>query len=115
MHTKGIWTASQQFAGHGASWIEDSDGCEIAQIVGESMGDPECKANLSLLALAPTAPHDCEDKTCPGAVNKRRLEAFDGLLDALKELALTPDNKRPSYVWNQVKTAIAKAERRDGK
>lgn len=24
-------------------------------------------------------PHDCTDPTCPGAVNKRKLEAFEGL------------------------------------
>lgn len=37
-------------------------------------------ADYELLALAPTAPHDCDDPQCPGAINKRKLEAFDALL-----------------------------------
>ena len=31
-----------------------------------------------------TAPHDCMMPNCPGPVNKRKLEAFDDLLAALK-------------------------------
>ena len=30
-----------------------------------------------------TAPHDCMMPGCPGPVNKRKLEAFEELLDAL--------------------------------
>jgi len=35
--------------------------------------------NASLLARFDEVPHDCADATCPGAVNKRKLEAFEGL------------------------------------
>ena len=40
--------------------------------------------NAELIALAPTAPHDCADPDCPGAVNKRKLEAFPEMLEALE-------------------------------
>lgn len=42
----------------------------------------DVEANACLLAAAPTAPHDCDDPQCPGAINKRKLDAFDGLLEA---------------------------------
>jgi len=41
------------------------------------------KGNAELIALAPTAPHDC-DLDCPGAVNKRKLEALPEMLEALE-------------------------------
>ena len=40
-----------------------------------------------LVALACTAPHDCDVPDCPGPANKRKLEAFDDLLAAC--LAMT--------------------------
>ena len=39
-----------------------------------------------LVALACMSPHSCEVLDCPGPVNKRKLEAFEGLLEALKDL-----------------------------
>ena len=40
----------------------------------------------SLEELARTAPHDCDVPGCPGPLNQRKLEAFEGLLEALKDL-----------------------------
>ena len=37
-----------------------------------------------LYAIAAYAPHSCGDPLCPGEVNRRKLEAFDGLLEAAK-------------------------------
>ena len=34
--------------------------------------------------VAPTAPHFCDIPDCPGPVTKRKLEAFDDLLAALR-------------------------------
>ena len=31
-------------------------------------------------------PHECSDPDCPGHVNRRKLAAFDGLLEALTDL-----------------------------
>jgi hypothetical protein len=47
--------------------------------------------NANLLALAPTAPHDCEIPDCPGMANKRLLEAAEGLLDIIKRAEYTID------------------------
>ena len=54
---------------------------------GSTSASPE---DAALLALAPTAPHECDIPDCPGSVNKRRLEAFDNLLLRLAD-AETPD------------------------
>ena len=40
--------------------------------------------NAELIALAPTAPHDC-DPDCPGAVNKKRLEMFEEMVAAITD------------------------------
>lgn len=37
------------------------------------------------LALAVTAPHHCADPACPGDVNRRKLEAFDQMREALHD------------------------------
>jgi len=47
--------------------------------------DDEQRANAELLALAPTAPHDC-DLDCPGAGNKKRLEIFGEMVEVLREI-----------------------------
>ena len=39
--------------------------------------------NARLIAAAPIAPHECDDPKCPGNVNRRKLEAFDEMLEAL--------------------------------
>ena len=38
-----------------------------------------------LVALACMSPHSCDARGCPGPENKRKLEAFHGLLAALVE------------------------------
>ena len=40
----------------------------------------------SLEELARTAPHDCDVPGCPGPLNQRKLEVFEGLLDSLERL-----------------------------
>src|SRR3990167_2574137 len=41
-------------------------------------------ANAKLFLLAPTAPHTCEDLTCPGDINRRKLEAAEKMAEACK-------------------------------
>lgn len=74
-------------------------------------------ANGALLTLAPTAPHTCTDEACPGAVNKRKLEAFDGLLEALRALANLDDDyeictEKFHGQFDAARRAILKAEGR---
>lgn len=44
------------------------------------------QANGFLIALAPTAPHDCDLPSCPGAANKRKLEAAEKLYAVAKSV-----------------------------
>ena len=79
------------------------------------------RENASLIALAPTAPHDCDILGCPGAENKRKLETFGELLKVAKallghaDLAHNGCQRRGdcSYLATfrpEVMAAIAKAE-----
>ena len=43
--------------------------------------------NADLLRVAHTAPHECSDPQCPGNLNRRKLEAFDGLLAFIEMIA----------------------------
>lgn len=47
----------------------------------------EVVGNVAILTLAQTAPHECDNPECPGDVNRRRLEAFEGLLAACTDVA----------------------------
>ena len=65
--------------------------------------------------VAPTAPHVCEVLGCPGPVNKRKLEAVDEMLAALKVLVLTPHIRYcleaiDPMALKQARAAIAKAQ-----
>ena len=39
--------------------------------------------NAELLALAPTAPHQCNNPKCPGNINRQKLELFDDMVKLL--------------------------------
>ena len=76
---------------------------------------------VELVALACTAPHDCNARGCPGPVNKRKLEAFDELLAALTKIATAPEGAysrdKEQYLKNVIEwcqetaqAAIAKAQ-----
>ena len=45
-----------------------------------------------LVALASASPHDCNERGCPGPVNKRRIEAFEELLAALEAILTDQDD-----------------------
>lgn len=87
--------------------------------------------NAILIALAPTAPHECDDPECPGNVNRRKLEAFDGLLTQFERISLIDqrgilaedDDESVAIRWSILQeiigvatAAIAKADKaeRDG-
>lgn len=44
-------------------------------------------ADMELIALARTAPHECANPMCPGNVNRLKLGVFDDLLAACIEAA----------------------------
>ena len=78
-HTKGPWLSYRR--GAREYTIEFTDG-KLRSVLARIFGSELCSEhqgtaenNAQLLALAPTAPHDCDDPQCPGAVNKRKLEA----------------------------------------
>ncbi len=57
------------------------------------------EADMALVLMATTAPHECSDPSCPGAINARKLAAFDEMLEALKaeerarQIEATHDNE----------------------
>ncbi len=83
-------------------------------------GVPPSDADANLIALAPTAPHECSVPGCPGPENKRKLEAFDSVLAALKGARKLPrpwihggisyDDWEGAFV--AIDAAVAKAEER---
>ena len=46
--------------------------------MGPGTGDRE------LILLAPTAPHSCADPTCPGDINRRKLQAAEEMARAMR-------------------------------
>ena len=72
-------------------------------------------ANAHLIALAPTAPHSCDDPDCPGAVNKAKLETFPEMLEALRELVTAAEyvldhggDMLTSASWYKARAVLAK-------
>jgi hypothetical protein len=77
-HTAGPWETYETVS----AFYVAAGGTDLLSIpLTEKFAD-EDRANANLIALAPTAPHDCEVKDCPGQRNKRLLEAAEGLLEA---------------------------------
>ena len=48
--------------------------------------DGPARENAELIALAPTAPHTCSDPTCPGNINRQKLELWGELVEAIYNL-----------------------------
>lgn len=73
--------------------------------------------DLELLTLAPTAPHECSPD-CPGEQNRRKLEAFDTLLEACNALCNAGKTQAVYFVRDigvaleLAQVAVAKAEGR---
>ena len=78
-HTAGPWHFTVK---EYRNEIRRVEGWVIAEAIQESAAANT--ANAALIALAPTAPHDCGDPACPGVVNLRRLEVGEELLAALE-------------------------------
>ncbi len=55
---------------------------------------PQAEANAELIALADTAPHECTPE-CPGEMNRRRLVAAEGLLEAARALMIWHNHHLP--------------------
>ena len=94
---------------HNSFVVSDSSSFIVARCSNAlvTMDSERSEANARLIAAASTAPHDCTDPNCPGAINKRKLEAFDEMLEALRhvdEICLIGYPAR-----QMVRAAIAKA------
>lgn len=98
-HTKGPWAYHE--ANYSPSWRSDRYLIETG-----NSDDPECgnvahmalQGNAELIALAPTAPHDCEDPACPGAINKQKLEAAEEMARALSYIRDQDDKPKSTTI-----------------
>lgn len=68
-HTPGPWIARRVY---GSTW-------QVTAGHHDLMSTTNNEENALLIALAPTAPHDCDVPGCPGVENKRKLVAFSRL------------------------------------
>ena len=80
-HTPGEWVANGNYI-----TLQKLQHDLIAKTLTYDFPQEEAVANAQLIALAPTAPHECDDPNCPGNINRLRLEAFDDLLEACQKL-----------------------------
>src|SRR3990167_10870846 len=76
----------------------------------------QCKGKPSngdadLIALAPAAPHDCDDPSCPGDMNRRKLEAAEEMARALEEVNLDNTGVLTWAAIRQVQTALSAWEK----
>lgn len=122
-HTRGPWTVGDGHLwhtdkatgmGYRFSPIDFHGGC-LAWVAADD-GDSEATPNASMIALAPTAPHDCDHEGCPGRENKRKLEAAAEIVNAARELIAGADREGGSmrsvhrYDVDQLRTAISRWE-----
>jgi len=84
-HTAGPWEVTRDSMSLRLQAIQSSTRKPICRVDWQVVGDkdPEAGLNARLLALAPTAPHDCDIPGCPGAENKRRLAQMTEALIAI--------------------------------
>ena len=47
------------------------------------------------VALCETAPHSCDDPSCPGDINRRKLEAAEGMANLLVEISKNLNQYHP--------------------
>ena len=94
-HTPGPWNrayGSRFWHSHDAG-VTGPDGILVASAIdfNEYARDEEVEANARLIAAAPEAPHDCGNPDCPGQINKRKLDVYPELLEALRNLVHSYD------------------------
>ena len=110
-HTAGPWFV-----------VQNGDKIDVhARIapIGEDLREIGIARNLGsihdarLIAAATTAPHECDDLTCSGAINKRKLDAFPELLEACEAFLEAQDSPAPRDLLTlaaiRASAAIAKA------
>lgn len=72
------------------------------------------RANAELIALAPTAPHECDDLKCPGNINRRKLELWDEMKSVLMLYRRDHEEFAPGTIgnvnWRVANEIITKAE-----
>jgi len=93
-HTRGPWhwhnEKTYNLAGKGSYQEGDILHCK---------GKPS-NGDADLISLAPTAPHDCDDPNCPGAVNKKRLEMFEEMAEVVKRFVDYYAGSKKSHLGN---------------
>jgi hypothetical protein len=87
----------------------------VCFVAGDDTTCEEDESNALLISLAPTAPHGCAIPGCPGAENKRKLEAFDEMVEALhalEDLIIETGYLSTRGMHQRLREIIAKAEGR---
>lgn len=84
-HTPGPWI--RHLDGCGQVWVDDYAVAWCATRENDEGPNPELfNANAALVALAPTAPHDCDVPDCPGAEAKWFLDRMKDLYPEASDL-----------------------------
>ena len=120
-HTPGPWCVEM---GHDGAFKVENGWIDARFTVADRAPVPfradESTGNGFLIALAPTAPHDCSVPGCPGPENKRRLEAFEELVVALRAVADAfsqpkadeeAEHNAIRHAYELARAALAKAEK----
>lgn len=100
-HSYGPFNLNESPNDYAGKFIQNNE-----RVIGETVIRDSVKAtaeeegNACLLGLSPTAPHHCADALCPGDVNRRRLEAYDGLVKVGKQLRDALAKGDPQYSMN---------------
>ena len=98
-HTPGKWVAK------GSRVARSGTKMFICEVFRDSVAT--AIGNTALIALAPTAPHDCDDPQCLGNVNRRKLEAIteaaSHLLVALLQVHPSDDQIIVDHVQDALK------------
>lgn len=73
----------------------------------------ELNGNREIQFIAPTAPHVCADPRCPGDINRRKLEAFEAMVEALTFIeSITGEELQYAEVGTGSEVAIRHANRK---
>ena len=115
-HTGGDWRVGSNGDDCAKDHAVCADNRVLAKVYGTGYGArgsgwaPESAADARLMALAPTAPHDCDVPDCPGPRNKRLIEAAGAMLEALRDLVRNVDEDMDGYWTESTSNFMQQAE-----
>jgi hypothetical protein len=93
-HTKGTWRIT------GAYKHLIDNGTEDSPVICEIWNRKEDDATL--VSIAKTAPHECDDPKCPGNINRQIIEMFPKLMTMIENI----NNRYSHYFWDSDVDAI---------